>query len=32
VLSWFRFRQGKWQRIVVDIGAPSPTTVRPEVS
>jgi putative MATE family efflux protein len=31
-LSWFRFRQGKWQRIVVDIGAPPPATVRPEVS
>jgi putative MATE family efflux protein len=32
VLSWYRFRQGKWQRIVVDIGTPTSSSVRPEVS
>ena len=32
VLSWYRFRQRRWERIVVDIGAPARPTTRPEVS
>ncbi len=32
VLSWYRFRQERWQRIVVDIGAPGPASARSEVS
>lgn len=32
ILSWYRFRQRRWQRIVVDIGAPAPASVRSEVS
>lgn len=32
LLSWLRFRQGRWQRIVVDISPRSPKPVRPEVS
>lgn len=32
VLSWYRFRQGRWQRIVVDIGGPKAASVRSEVS
>jgi Na+-driven multidrug efflux pump len=31
-LSWYRFRQERWRRIVVDIGAPAPGSVRSEVS
>jgi len=32
LLSWLRFRQGRWQRIVVDIHPRTPKPVRPEVS
>jgi putative MATE family efflux protein len=32
LLSIVRFRQGKWQRIVVDVGQPVPDTPRPEVT
>jgi len=32
VLSIARFRQGKWQRIVVDVGRRAPDQARPEVT
>jgi putative MATE family efflux protein len=32
VLSWYRFRQGRWERIVVDIGRPQSRSIRSEVS
>jgi putative MATE family efflux protein len=32
VLSWYRFRQGRWERIVVDIGHPASPSIRSEVS
>ena len=32
VLSYARFRQGKWQRIVVDVGQRVSDTPRPEVT
>jgi putative MATE family efflux protein len=31
-LSWYRFRQGRWERIVVDIGRPQSRSIRSEVS
>jgi putative MATE family efflux protein len=32
LLSWYRFRQGRWERIVVDIGRPATRSIRSEVS
>lgn len=32
LLSWYRFRQGRWERIVVDIGRPASRSIRSEVS
>ncbi len=32
LLSFVRFRQGKWQRIVVDVGRSAPGSTRPEVT